>query len=108
MVSKNDFQSVFAKSNKVTYRYLVALCKNNQKPHARLGIIVAKRHVNLAVNRNRLRRIIRESFRYHKEALKGLDIILLLRSECTDLDKKILRNDVDHLWPNLMRSSLLV
>lgn len=78
---------------------MIALHKSNQKDHARLGIIVGKRYAKKAVQRNQLRRIIRESFRQHKESLKGLDIIVLLRSECTPLiDKKAWRANIDHLW----------
>jgi ribonuclease P protein component len=70
-----------------------------QQDQARLGIIIAKQHVKKAVDRNAIRRVIRESFRHHKDRLKGLDIIVLLRSECTPLgDKKALRDNVDHLW----------
>jgi len=101
LVKKHEFQSVFAKSGKVTHKYLLALYKPNQQSHARLGIIIAKHHVKLAVNRNRLRRHIRESFRHHKEALKGLDIIVLMRSECTPLDNHVIRNDIDRLWQKL-------
>jgi ribonuclease P protein component len=105
LASKHDFQSVFAKPNKKAHnKYLLALYKPNQKPHARLGIIIAKHHLKLAVHRNRLRRVIRESFRQHKEALKGLDIIVLLRSECIPLDSSELRKDIDCLWQKLTLS----
>jgi ribonuclease P protein component len=96
---------VFANPRKLSRKYLLALSHPNQQSHARLGIIVAKRYLKLAVDRNRLRRIIRESFRQHKETLKGLDIIVLLRSECTPLgDRKALRRDIDHLWQSVSLS----
>jgi ribonuclease P protein component len=98
LVSKHDFQSVFATSKKASHQYLLALYQPNQKPHARLGIIIAKRHVRLAVDRNHLRRIIRESFRHEKEALKGLDIIVLMRSKWSPLDNAALRDDIKRLW----------
>jgi ribonuclease P protein component len=104
LVAKHDFQSVFAKPNKATHKYLLALHKPNQRPHARLGIIIAKHRVKLAVDRNHLRRLVRESFRHHKEALKGLDIIVLMRSECSPLDNKALRDDIDKLWQKLIVS----
>jgi len=69
-----------------------------------LGIIIAKHHLKRAVDRNLMRRLVRESFRQHKETLKGLDIIVLLRSKCTPLDKKALRDDIDNLWLQLKKS----
>lgn len=98
LVSEQDFQSVFAKPLKVSHRYLLALISTNPLSHPRLGLVVAKRRLKRAVDRNRFRRIARESFRHHKDMLKGLDIIILIRSECSALDNKAWRDDVDKLW----------
>lgn len=112
LVSKLDFQFVFAKPYKVTRQYLLALYRPNQKPHARLGVVIKKDHVRRAVDRNWLRRMIRESFRHHQEKLKGLDIIVVMRSQCTSAlgpifkqngtdwmrEKKKLRDNIDNLW----------
>ena len=101
LISKIDFQSVFANPHKASKKYLLALYKPNHLTHARLGLIVAKHHVKRAVDRNRLRRLIRESFRHHQETLKGLDIIVLIRSKCSPLENNIIRADIDSLWLNL-------
>lgn len=97
---KHDIRSVFNQSdNKTVFKYLTALHCNNQQSYARLAIIIGKHRVKRAVDRNLIRRIIRESHRQQKESLKGLDIIVMLRSEWSPLgDKKALRDDIDHLW----------
>lgn len=105
LVSKQDFQSVFAKPHKLTHKSLIVLYKFNHLSCARLGIIISKHQVKLAVNRNRMRRVVRESFRQRKEALKGLDIVVLMRSECSPQGKKALRDDIDNLWLRLANSS---
>jgi len=102
LVSKQDFQSVFANPNKATQKNLLALYCPNQKDYARLGIIIAKHHIKLAVHRNKLRRFIRESFRHQKETLKGLDIVVLLRSKCSPLDNNAIRTDLNSLWEKLI------
>lgn len=102
LVSKQDFQSVFAKSRKITRNPWVVLYRPNLLAHPRIGIMLAKHHVKRAVDRNRLRRVIRESFRHHKDVLKGLDIIILLRSEWSPLAKDTLRDDIDNLWQSLL------
>lgn len=43
----------------------------------RLGIIVAKKNVKSAVQRNRLKRIIRESFRLRQEEFGTIDLVVL-------------------------------
>jgi ribonuclease P protein component len=102
--SKHDFQSVFAKPRKAVQKHVIALYQPNHTLQARIGIIIAKHVVKLAVQRNRVRRVIRESFRQHKDALKGLDIIILMRSKCTPLDNNVLREDIDRLWQTLKPS----
>ncbi len=109
LLIKKDFQSVFADSRKFSYRYLLVLYKPNQGLPARLGIVLTKKRVKTAVERNLIRRILRESFRHQQKALKGLDLIVMLRSECSPLsgnkaDKKALRDDVDTLWQRLLSS----
>jgi ribonuclease P protein component len=104
LVNKHEFQSVFAKSNKAVQKSLLALYQPNQRSHARLGMIISKNHVRLSVHRNRLRRLIRESFRHRKEALKGLDIIVLMRSKWSPLNNAALRDDLDCLWLKLTPS----
>lgn len=104
LVAKHDFQSVFANAAKVSQRQFVALYHPNQSSEARLGIIIPKQHARLAVTRNTMRRLIRESFRHHKTALKGLDIIVLLRSKWTPLDKRVFREQIDNLWQRIIPS----
>lgn len=48
---------------------------------ARLGIVVAKRNVKLAVNRNKLKRQIRESFRLQQHTLSGLDVVVVVKRD---------------------------
>lgn len=102
LASKQEVQSVFdAKPKKFSHHYLLVLTTPNQLGYARLGIIVGKQHVRLAVDRNRVRRIIRESFRQQKVELKGFDLIVMVRAQCAKLDSKTIRNDIDHLWQTI-------
>lgn len=95
---KEDFQSVFDHGSKASYRSLLALYRPNSLDYARLGIVLSKQKVKYAVWRNQLKRLIRESFRHHQAMLKGLDIIILLRSECNPLDKQAYQVEIEHLW----------
>ena len=102
LVEKQEFDYVFAKPYKAKHQWLLALSRSNQRPYARLGIIIAKSRVPRSVDRNLIKRVVRESFRIHQEMVKGLDIIVLIRSECIPLDdKKNLRKDVDGLWSKI-------
>ncbi len=54
----------------------------NGLPHARLGMIVARRVARSAVARNYYRRLLRESFRLRQCDLGALDIVVRLKSAC--------------------------
>lgn len=51
---------------------------------ARIGIAVSHRYGN-AVQRNRVKRIIREVFRHNKAFFSGVDVIVKPRASCKDL-----------------------
>jgi ribonuclease P protein component len=104
LVIQTEFQAVFDKGQKVSNRFLKVLYKKNGCLHGRLGLIVAKRVAKKAVSRNQIRRVIRESFRYHQDKLTGIDIIVIARQPCDKLSKKILREGIDQLWQKLLIS----
>jgi len=102
LTNKAEYKSLFDQSNKVSQRCLLILFKPNQKFHARLGLIIGKRAINSAVIRNRVKRILRESFRQNQEKLKGWDIIIIARQQCDKLSKQKLRKGIDQLWEKLL------
>jgi ribonuclease P protein component len=53
------------------------LYRSKDTPGARLGLAIAKKNSRFAVDRNRLKRIVRESFRVHRSQLGNLDIVVL-------------------------------
>lgn len=75
-----QFDDVFKKSNKILKtREFLFLLKGNLMEENRLGIIVGKKHVPLSVERNRLKRLIREGFRTILKPGLGIDLLVLVR-----------------------------
>lgn len=105
LTTKADYKSLFDKSNKVSQRSLLVLFKPNQKSNARLGLVIGKRYIKSAVVRNRTKRVLRESFRFHQEKLTGLDVIIIARQWCDKLSKQKLREGIDQLWEKLLALS---
>lgn len=58
-----DFDRVFKKSVRSSDRYFTILARPSDFSDPRLGMAISKRRVRLAVGRNRLKRLVRESFR---------------------------------------------
>jgi ribonuclease P protein component len=59
--------------------WLLAHTKSNQLGYARLGMIVGKKILSRAVDRNRIKRLIREVFRCEFQNSYSLDIVVILK-----------------------------
>ena len=74
------------------------LYKENGEQEARLGMAMSKKNCRLAVGRNRLKRVIRESFRQHREALLGLDVVVLNQPAAMRASNKTLFDSLHQHW----------
>lgn len=66
-----------------------------------MGLVIAKKNVALAVQRNRIKRQLRNTFRHNKELLDKLDLVVLARKGADKLDNKELKATIDSLWLDL-------
>lgn len=73
----------------------ILLARGNDLTVARIGFVLPKRRVRLAVARNRVKRIIRESFRHLQPEIAGLDIVVMARDGLADLPPDQLRSAAD-------------
>ena len=64
----------------------------------RLGMAVAVKVAGGAVARNRLRRIIRESFRLHQRELPAVDLVVGARPAARAAQASALRASLASLW----------
>ncbi len=53
------------------------LCRSNDGEAARLGLAISKKNCRPANGRNRIKRIVRESFRMNQAELDGLDVVVI-------------------------------
>jgi ribonuclease P protein component len=104
LLTAKDFQFVFSSAEvKTSCPELLLLARFNQQSQSRLGLVIAKKHVKLAVTRNRLKRQIRESFRLQTDNLPSLDIVVLARSGCGGLDNPSFNRILEKQWQRLIR-----
>ncbi|MCZ6712104.1 MAG: ribonuclease P protein component [Gammaproteobacteria bacterium] len=76
---KVEFDQVFKNARlRVRMGPLRALVRDNAGEFPRLGMVIAKRFANRAVDRNRVKRQIRESFRAHRSTLPACDVVVQL------------------------------
>ena len=78
LVNKSDFDRVFADNQRAKTDYVMVMARPNQVGYPRLGMIVAKRLLARAVDRNRVKRCVRESFRQVMLDLPACDFVVRL------------------------------
>ena len=96
-----EFARVFAGADRSTDRFFTVLARLNELARARLGLAIARKAAPLAVDRNRLRRLARESFRHL--SLASLDYVVMARRDAVTASKPDLRASLDRHFLRLSR-----
>lgn len=68
---------------------------------ARLGLAVSRKVSKRAVERNRIKRIIRESFRAQRGTLPPFDVLVIARMSATTSSNPLLHADLQNAWQKL-------
>lgn len=83
--------------------YLLLLARGNQLGHARLGLVVAKKTIRLSVRRNRIKRVVRETFRLAQDRFDSVDIVFLARRGLQNLPENKQFRVLEKSWNLLER-----
>ncbi len=78
LVNKADFDRVFADNQRARTEYVMVMARPNQVGYPRLGMVIAKRLLARSVDRNRVKRCVRESFRQVLPELPACDFVVRL------------------------------
>jgi ribonuclease P protein component len=97
LLSKADYNSVFSKSVKVSNALFLILIHKTSNSHSRLGLVISKKVDKRAVQRNRIKRISRESFRNYVFA-STCDFVILARPKVTQMPNNIIFKSLNDLW----------
>ena len=78
--TNREFSRVFKKGKYKAGKHIVVYALENGFSYNRVGISISKK-VGIAVQRNRVKRLIRESYRLSEDSiLTGYDIVILVKS----------------------------
>ncbi len=80
MIRKTDeFSSVFSFRKRYSSEHLIVYYTPTEQAIARVGFVVSKKVAKLAVDRNYMRRVLRELCRQELAVLNGVDIVIQVK-----------------------------
>lgn len=104
LLTARAYQAVFRDTcYKVAHPHLLLLARPNGFSHPRLGLVVAKKHIRHAVDRNRVKRVVRNTFRLSQSQLDSLDIVFLARQGIDTLSPNEQTALLKKSWQRLSR-----
>ncbi|NIR30136.1 MAG: ribonuclease P protein component [Gammaproteobacteria bacterium] len=96
-----DYQRVFEGPCRSRSALFTVLARRNGGDVSRLGLAIGRKHVRGAVQRNWLKRVVRESFRTHQHLLRGLDVVVVGRRDLESADAQALVASLEQHWIDL-------
>ena len=104
LLNAEDFRYVFEKPRKIRGQAMDFYIRQSKDDacYPRLGIAVPKRCIKLAVMRNRIKRCLREMFRLNQVSLRGLDMIVMIKSGMTAIPSEDYSKVIDSHWLGFM------
>lgn len=92
------FGRVFKKATRSRDKWFTVLSRENNKQVARLGLAISKKHCRQATGRNRIKRIVRESFRQHQAEIAGLDVVVINQPGAATATNRVLFDSMAAHW----------
>lgn len=99
-----DFTALRTSSGRAGGRCFHMRYRDNDLGGARLGLAISKRVSKRAVERNRIKRLVRESFRRVRHQLPPVDLMVMAREQAAGVPGPELLRELDGVWKKLLVS----
>ncbi|MCS4504958.1 ribonuclease P protein component [Arhodomonas aquaeolei] len=104
LTDSRAFSRVFADATRVADAHFTVLFRTQPEPgEARVGLAVSRRAAPRAVDRNRIKRIVRECFRRERHHLPNVDIVVIARPKARHVSRAVLHRSVSALFARVQR-----
>ena len=106
LLEARDYRAVFSAARfKVSCRHFLVLAISGDSGAARLGLVVSRKNVPGAVQRNRLKRLIRENFRRRGTRLHGMNLVVLARKDAHKHPNPAIHRRLNKLLDDLLEKA---
>jgi ribonuclease P protein component len=102
---KIEFDAVFSGCHRSADRFFTVLYRPNDLGYPRIGLAIAKKKIPRAVARNRLKRLVRESFRRNMAELENLDIVMMAKSPADAAANPELHSSLAEHWQRIKKNN---
>ena len=102
-LTPTQFKNVFEQPFRASTPEITILARKNNLEHPRLGLTVAKKYLKRAHDRNRIKRLVRESFRLSQHNLPSCDFVFVAKRGIGQLDNQTFLQTLDKLWARHIR-----
>ena len=96
-----QFSRVFKKAIRSSDRLFTILAAPDDLDSPRLGLAISKKHAKRAIDRNRIKRIVRESFRQNLLTLPPADFVVMAKPVTKSATNPELFKSLEHHWNRL-------
>lgn len=103
LLTPGHFQKVFSKPTRYHSQHFTVLIADNSIKNNRIGFAIAKKKVKLAVQRNRVKRLVRESFRLNQYDLPIVDMVIMAKSGIDQLDNQTINHQIEKIWRKIIQ-----
>lgn len=103
LLKPDDFSRVFKEPIRSSDRLLTILAVTNDISHARLGLAISKKNAKRAVDRNRIKRLVRESFRLHMHKMPDIDLVVMAKPVTKNADNQQILQSLQQHWNRLKK-----
>ncbi len=104
LLTAADFKRVFdAPAQRSVDNMFTLLARENDLGYSRLGMAITKKRLKRSVDRNRAKRIIRETFRHQQDNLMGMDIVVMNRNALVSAKNDQQFKSLDKHWLRLIK-----
>jgi ribonuclease P protein component len=100
---KSEFDRVYSNARRFSDAQFAVFACNTGRPAPRLGLSIAAKVVGVAVRRNRIKRLIRESFRQHQHELPAVDIVVNARAGARHATNAAIVHSLEQHWQSLSK-----
>ena len=103
LLTPGQFQAVFNKPIRFGSKHFTLLVTPNTENKNRIGFAIAKKRVKLAVQRNRIKRLVRESYRLNQHEIPHLDIVIMAKTGIESLENNDIHMQIEKIWQKIVQ-----